>query len=423
MLRRSFLISSALLACANAFATQKYIEKDGEFKILGTPYIVGGGTSCANIVFAANKISLADIYISSQQDPDFKEPKAFFQSSTTGKKHAGTIHNVRVYGLKAGMRYTVKIVAKELVQYWNWKWKKGEGYGEIYLGKIIELTKNPDGGEIAFTTTSAKNKVLKFAVLNDTHERPKVINSLMDALPKDYEFLIMNGDMLDYIGDERKLFRNLVDPVAKNLNCQKPVYFLRGNHETRGKQAEDFYTYFPTKSGKTYYAFRAGPVFFLCLDLCEDKPDDSWEGRFLNDFTHYRNAEFKWVKDVVNSPAFKEAKCRIVVQHIPPAIDYMAYRTKNDTHFDSLLKDKNINLMLCAHMHKYYYVPANTDQMEIYEDGKYKSKIANENKTLPFPIIVNSNNESMYVSVENEIKVDFYGQNGNKSRESLTFKL
>ncbi len=47
---------------------------------------------------------------------------------------------------------------------------------------------------------------------------------------------------------------------------EKPMYYARGNHETRGEFATSFQKYFSPKEPFLYYLFRQGPVCFIMLD-------------------------------------------------------------------------------------------------------------------------------------------------------------
>ena len=433
MIRRNFILATAtaMLACTKALATRKVVaDKSADFEIIATPYLCGGGTDSVNVVFAVNKISLADVYVWSEDDIDFKEPVLYVESEQTGRKHIGTIHNIKIDGLKDGKTYFYKIVAKELVKHWEYRNKKEKiyRYGETILGKIITLEKNSDNNPLKFTLPKANGKKLTFAVMNDLHENPEKIDKLFKALPNDdYDFLVLNGDFVNLMMEEERLFKRTVGVVSKNLKSVKPVYFLRGNHETRGKSSEDYFRYFPSPSGKTYYAFKAGPVFFLFLDLCEDKPDSSKAGEHLNDYSKYRNKEVAWLKEVVKQSDFKNAKYRIAIQHIPPVGEYLAYRGKNDLHISEVLKDVNVDIMLCGHIHRHCIFSKGNDARDLYNTSEkarnvMKKLVKAEEAKVHYPIIANSHRESMLVHVSEEnIKIEFLDMNGTKTNADYIY--
>lgn len=433
MLRRNFILTTAtaILASTKALATRKVIaDNTADFNIIVTPYLCGGGTDSVNVVFPTNKLSLADVYVWSSDDLNFKNPILFVESELTGRKHVGTIHNIKIDGLTQGKTYFYKIVAKEVIKYWNYKKSPKDKYGETVLGKSITLEKNSDNNPLKFTLPEVNSKTLTFAVMNDVHENVGKINKLFEVLPNDnYDFLVMNGDTVNCMMEEDRLFENSVGVIAKNLKSVKPVYYLRGNHETRGQSSEDYFRYFPTPSGKTYFAFKAGSTFFLFLDLCEDQPDASRTGEHLKDFSKYRNEEVKWLKEVVNCSDFKNAKYRVVIQHIPPVGEYQAYRRKTDLHISDVLKNANIDIMLCGHLHRHCIFPKGSDTRELYRaDDKSKSQLKKmvtaEDAKAFCPVVVNSHRDAMLVHISEEnIKIEFFDMVGKKKLNDFIYKL
>ena len=90
-----------------------------------------------------------------------------------------------------------------------------------------------------------------------------------------------------------------------------------GNHETRGFVARDLKNYFDYKDDRFYYSFDNGPVHFVVLDCGEDKPDNNRYYYGLADYDSYRLEELEWLKKEVKSDAFRNAKHRIVIVHMP----------------------------------------------------------------------------------------------------------
>lgn len=431
MLRRNFILATAttFLASAKALATRKVVaDSSADFEIIATPYLCGGGTDCVFVVFPVNKLSLADVYVWSDDDADFKEPVLFVESELTGRKHVGTIHNVKIDGLKNGKTYFYKVVAKEVIKYWNYRKSPKDKYGETVLGKTITLEKNVDGTPLKFTLPKTESKTLTFAMVNDLHENVGKINKLFKAFPNDnYDFLVVNGDTVNYMMEEERLFKRSVGVIAENLKGVKPVYYLRGNHETRGQTAEDYFKYFPTPTGKTYFAFKAGPAFFLFLDLCEDKPDSSKEGEYLNNYSKYRNEEVKWLREIVKLPEFKSAKYRIAIQHIPSVGEYLAYRSETDLHLSDVLKDANIDMALCGHLHRHCIFPKGSDARELYRTTeKLKAQLMRavnaEDGKVHYPTVVNSHKEAMFVHISEEnIKLEFFDMADKKSQPDFVY--
>ena len=76
---------------------------------------------------------------------------------------------------------------------------------------------------------------------------------------------------------------------------EKPMYYARGNHETRGEFATSFQKYFSPKEPFLYYLFRQGPVCFIMLDTGEDKPDSDIEYSGITDYDGYRTDQVEWI--------------------------------------------------------------------------------------------------------------------------------
>jgi hypothetical protein len=90
------------------------------------------------------------------------------------------------------------------------------------------------------------------------------------------------------MNDEQQFFEGFMDKSVELFASEVPVYFARGNHETRGPFSVCFPDYFPTPTGKLYYSFRQGPVHFIVLDCGEDKPGSDIEYSGLAQFDAYR---------------------------------------------------------------------------------------------------------------------------------------
>src|SRR5690606_8045725 len=105
-------------------------------------------------------------------------------------------------------------------------------------------------------------------------------------------------DILSYINNETQIttmFRQAATSFATSI----PLFWTRGNHETRGSFARQFPDYLALPGGEFYYTFEQGPVFFIVLDTGEDKLDSSPEYSGLVDFFPYRREEGKWLKRLV----------------------------------------------------------------------------------------------------------------------------
>lgn len=207
----------------------------------------------------------------------------------------------------------------------------------------------------------------------DVHYHYAVAEQTAAYFGDDLDLLIVNGDI-----GEVETHWNYFETAQFVGNISKgsiPVIFTRGNHDTRGKLAELFDTYFPSDDKKTYYTFGVGCISGIVFDCGEDKKDDYVYGaeyNFMraydgyNIFGDYRKRQTKYFNGLKKiGGKYKFCIGHIcpnqtsVVAHSDTDIERAAYSgwTKN---FERL----GIQMMFCGHIHKAYFLSAN-DQRNI----------------------------------------------------------
>jgi len=171
----------------------------------------------------------------------------------------------------------------------------------------------------------------------------------------------LTGDSLDYLESEGQIVGNLLQPITETFAKTTPLMYVRGNHETRGRFARYLHDYIDTPGGKYYYSFDAGPVHFVVLDSGEDKVDSHPAYSGLNDFDGYREAERQWLAQEVRSKAFRKARFRVVLMHMPP-FSAREGSTRSGgtadcfTKFAPLLNKVKVDLLITAHTHRFAYL-------------------------------------------------------------------
>ncbi|MDR2382640.1 MAG: metallophosphoesterase, partial [Prevotellaceae bacterium] len=218
-------------------------------------------------------------------------------------------------------------------------------------------------------------------VLNDIHGRIGDLNALSNNVKYGKtDLMIFNGDMVDDITDEQQFLSAFMDESVKLFAAEVPVFYARGNHETRGLFSQYFSDYFPTNNGKLYYTFRHGPVYFVVLDSGEDKPDSDIEYYGLAQFDAYRSEEQKWLEKELQSESFRNAPYKVVIMHIPPAGSNWHGALDVQKKFLPLLNKAGITVMLCGDTHRYLYFEP---KAELHD----------------FPILVNAADTSLEINV------------------------
>ncbi|HRQ89443.1 MAG TPA: metallophosphoesterase [Bacteroidia bacterium] len=207
----------------------------------------------------------------------------------------------------------------------------------------------------------------RFVVWNDTHQHDGTIRQLHQITPK-ADFLMWNGDTCNDWKKEELLIPTLLHPGGTDFSDGRPVLMTMGNHDVRGKYGYRVPGVIAIPGNRPYYAFRSGPVAFVCLHTGEDKPDDhpSFEGRVS--FQPLRERQAEWLARVVDRPGFRDAPYRIVFCHIPLRLDeepetldyangdYDHYaRSSRDLWHESLVRWK-AQVVISGHIHQAAYL-------------------------------------------------------------------
>ena len=355
-------------------------------KIIHGPYLQAVSATEATIIWVTDVDALSWVEVAPEDGKHFyyKDRQKFYQTHF-GKRVIGTLHQVRVTGLEAGTKYRYAIASKEVLE------QKGH---RISYGQIVSTNVYRKGAQ-TIPTLDPKKESIELVVMNDVHAKIEKMEAyLTHCFDKNRtDMVIFNGDMVSSVPSEKIIFDGFLDTAVKHFASDVPFFYVRGNHETRGKCALKFSDYFPTTTGKPYYTFTHGNTFFIMLDGGEDKPDNNIEYYETAAYDAYRAEEAEWLKKVVESEECKSAKHRIVFLHMPPIDGHkMWHGTRHIRElFIPILNKANISAMLCGHVHKYSF---HKDQAE-------------------FPIVVNSFEDALKVKVDNSgIKVDVVGMDG-----------
>jgi UDP-2,3-diacylglucosamine pyrophosphatase LpxH len=343
------------------------------------PYLQNLGESGVTIIWTTNKPAVPGVNLAS---PGGKV--RFIRNSHDGIiDGGGLLHKVRIEGLESGKTYKYNINSVQILKYQAYK---------IYYGDTIASS------TVNFNTPSTRSERIGFTVVNDVHGNSgKLASYINKGNEAAQEFFFFNGDMVDYVQSSNQLFTGFIDSAVVYFAMKKPFYYARGNHEARGIEGRSFKNYFDFKDNKFYYSFDNGPVHFIVLDCGEDKPDNNRYYYGLADYDSYRLEELEWLKKEVKSDAFRDAKHRIVIVHMPIIKgEKQSYGQKFlSDNFGPVLMSAGVDLMMSGHTHRNSY----------YEAGK---------SGFGYPVLVNSANSFVEVYVDNqEIKAIVKDLNGD----------
>jgi len=249
------------------------------------------------------------------------------------------VHEVVIEGLQPGKTYQYRVVSKDITDFQPYK---------LTYGETIQ------SDAYSFTTINPAAKEVSWLILNDIHDRPASFGHLMGLNKENpYDFVFLNGDMFDYQTDEQQIIDHLLTPCTAAFASNKPLLFVRGNHETRGKYARNLKDYFSNPGGQ-YFSFQWGPVFAIALDTGEDKEDNTPVYAGIVDFDAYRIKQAAWLETQLQSKAYKKAKYRVVMMHIPPHYSGKGHGALHCRELFSPLFDKyKVDIVISGHTHTY----------------------------------------------------------------------
>lgn len=169
-----------------------------------------------------------------------------------------------------------------------------------------------------FRTLSAAAGQTRFAIWNDTHVNAETLKQLHARTSAEVDFLLWNGDICNDWHKDEWLIPSLLHPAGTDFTARRPLALVWGNHDLRGTYGYRLPDYAATPEGRSYYAFRSGPVAVVCLNTGEDKPDDhpSFKGRVACEPLRVEQAA--WLRShVLTVPELRDAPYRIVFCHLP----------------------------------------------------------------------------------------------------------
>jgi hypothetical protein len=220
-----------------------------------------------------------------------------------------------------------------------------------------------------FRTLDPSAATTHFVVWNDTHENAETIRRLHEATPA-ADFLLWNGDTCNNWNEESLLIPTLLHPAGQDISADRPLLLTMGNHDVRGKWAFKMKEMVAMPQGRPFYAFRNGPVAFICLHTGEDKPDDhpSFGGRVA--LEPLRREQAEWLKKVTALPEIRDAPHKVVFCHIPlrwkveaDSVDYVKgefdhfSRQSRAAWHDELVK-WGAQIVISGHTHEDAWLPA-----------------------------------------------------------------
>lgn len=354
-----------LLLAFSIFSLNVFSSQETPFAITHGPYLQGLTENEVTIIWTTNRKGISWVELAPNDDTHFYlTERAKYFSESYGFKVADSIHFVTIKDLEPNTTYRYRVYSQEVLSHIGTKVL----YGSVTATNVYRAQ------PIAFTTSNPEKNDISFLVLNDLHGN----NELMENLLKDTDWgktdlVFFNGDMTNDIRSQSQMFGDFLDKAVELFAKGTPMYYARGNHETRGNYATTFPMYFPSPTGQLYYLLRQGPICFVVLDCGEDKPDSDLEYSGIVAFDNYRARQAEWLESALKKRDFLDAAYRVVIIHMPPFGGWHGEK-EIETKFVPLLEKAGVDVMLCGHLHRHIHKKAG--------DGQNFPIIANANRAL-----------------------------------------
>lgn len=372
-MKRLFIFTLTVISAFAATAQENIVPK-----ITAGPYIYACSQSEFTVIWQTDTNAVCRVEIAPDDGTHFyNTARKSYYHTIHGRRNIGTLHTVRITGLEPGTTYRYRIFHKGVIPTpYGIKYSHSRG-SDVYKRQPYFIR-----------TLDTNTDTTRFAVGNDFHDKPELLSQLFSKKiinAENYDFVLYNGDMVSNFESEQRMVNSVITPSVEQFATDVPLFFARGNHETRGAGALNFSDYFPTQTTTPYYTFSDGPAFFIVLDGGEDKPDNDIEYMDLIRADDYRKEQAKWLKEVVESDECKNAAVKIVFIHIPPKSNGWHGEAEISQLFAPILNTAGIDAMFCGHIHKYRFTEAN----DAFSGCN-------------FPIICNPNRTRMDVEVNKE---------------------
>ncbi len=344
------------------------------------PWVMGVTDDAMTVVWISSDRSIGWVEIAPDDGASFyAEERPRHYEDFLGRHVVSKLHRVRVAGLQAGTTYRYRIYQQGI-----------DDSGAIPVLGTVTASDVYSREPYRIRTLDSRRDECRFMVVNDIHGRDSILTAHARAMRKaDPDFVVFNGDMSNLMGPVSYMEEAYLARAVKEFATDTPLFFVRGNHETRGSGAAEFMNLYPSHTGKPYYMFRQGPAVFLVLDSGEDKPDNDIEYGGTAAYDAYREAEAEWLREAVGSEEFRSAPVKVALLHVPPEKG-RGWHGSNELKrlIIPVLNEAGVDVMLSGHLHRHDFRKAG-------ECGT------------DFPVVVNSNNDRLEVRVtSSRIEID-----------------
>lgn len=246
---------------------------------------------------------------------------------------------------------------------------------ELDNAKSYTLSSTPVYSEAAYLSVSGKERQKTYSFrpadssdglqiynISDNHE---VLSGAANAgryFGDDLDILILNGDNINDVSSLWQI--SLIYKLASRITGgERPVIYVRGNHECNGRYAAGLPDYLPGKDGNLYYTTTLGGAFFMVLDTNCDMSDENLLITPAANFEELRREQTEWL----NAQTYFGGDCdySILLAHMAfPLSDYE--RFPEWTEELTAATDGRFDVCISGHSHVLDYAEAGTETRTSY---------------------------------------------------------
>uniref|UniRef100_UPI0032180E91 metallophosphoesterase family protein n=1 Tax=uncultured Draconibacterium sp. TaxID=1573823 RepID=UPI0032180E91 len=330
-----FSFFSVQLLVANNFTDKDSAQSETLFKT--QPFLQNPFEGGVTISWFTNELTHGWVEFGTDQHFGQKAETRIGGQTVANVKH----HKIRLENLNPGVTYYYRACSRKVLQYDAYKKNFGDiEYTETYSFKL------PDTKLENFTAL----------VFNDLHKHKETLEALLEQVKGvNYDFVIYNGDCIDDPVNEEDALKFISFSNEAVNAAEKPLIYIRGNHEIRGAFSVGLNQIIDYPGGKTFGAFNWGDTRFIILDCGEDKPDNHWVYYGLNNFDELRNSQLTFLEAERKNKAFRNAEKRVLIHHIPIHDSNPKQYAPCSELWSDVLNRSNISVALNAHTHHFAY--------------------------------------------------------------------
>lgn len=310
---------TAFIAAVMVFVVYSAVFPVTSYKFTSGPVVFDNGEEYS-VVFSTNDKGTAYI------EYEYLGENIRIYDEDNGRKKSGTIHTIAVpYDHLSGNTY--KVFSTRIIDELSY----GGRSGKTISSDEIDFMDKP-GDDINLLTVS------------DWHTHNTIAKKAVSYFDE-YDAVMLLGDCAPGLMFTQEVEDYLLSFAYDLSSGKMPVYFARGNHETRGREAGNLSSYLGID--RFYFTAELGNYNFIVLDSGEDKKDDHSEYGGMVVYENNRKQMVDWLEALENSDkktiAFSHDRNICIEEELSQAANHK---------LDAL----NVSLLVSGHYHSTEFI-------------------------------------------------------------------